>query len=377
MFIRDKSATVIDRKMTEDGYLRVTARIARTGVQNYLRHEYGLDGDPNEIIRVYRPEEEVFDEESMASFGLKPVTDNHPEDFVDARNIRKHAVGYSGETITRDGKYLKATLLITDADAIERVNQGREEISPGYSHELVFESGKTKDGERYDAIQRKIRGNHIAIVDAGRCGGECRINDSMTCDCASCRQSKKETATMSGPKEIVFDNVPVESIQDALTIAEKYRNRADEYKGLLATAHDKTVELQKSHSAEVTAKDEEIAKLKAATSDEAIAKMAEDRLSILMKASSILPGSYDDTGKSNAQIARDAVSAARGPEIVEGKTDDQCLALFEMLSADDDGQQANDAFGKRGRKANAADDGYASYKANLGKAWMNADEKAA
>ena len=36
--------------------------IARTGIYKYLREELGLDGNPDDIIDVYRTPEEVFDQ---------------------------------------------------------------------------------------------------------------------------------------------------------------------------------------------------------------------------------------------------------------------------------------------------------------------------
>jgi len=40
-----------------------------------------------------------------------------------------------------------------------------------------FKSG-TFDGQKYDAIQRDIRGNHLALVDEGRTGPDVRVLDS-------------------------------------------------------------------------------------------------------------------------------------------------------------------------------------------------------
>ncbi|MDD0873422.1 DUF2213 domain-containing protein, partial [Xylella fastidiosa] len=73
------------RRKTPEGYLIVPARFARTGIQHYAAHELGLSGaDPQRVIRVYRPPEEVFAAEAIASFDGRPITDEHPDEEVTA-----------------------------------------------------------------------------------------------------------------------------------------------------------------------------------------------------------------------------------------------------------------------------------------------------
>ena len=76
---QDKFKLKSKRVITDEGYMQVPARIGRTGIQEYRAGEIGLtDRDPMEIVKVFRPPEEVFDEESMRSFENKPVTNDHP-----------------------------------------------------------------------------------------------------------------------------------------------------------------------------------------------------------------------------------------------------------------------------------------------------------
>jgi Uncharacterized protein conserved in bacteria (DUF2213) len=69
-------------------------------------------------------------------------------------------------------------LIIKDATAISAIKGGKAELSVGYSADLDWTAGVTADGERYDAIQRAIRGNHIAICSQARGGSQLRIGDS-------------------------------------------------------------------------------------------------------------------------------------------------------------------------------------------------------
>jgi hypothetical protein len=165
------------RRMTAEGYLIVPARIARVGTQEYLAEEIGLDGDPNRTIVVYRPESEVFDPEAMASFDGLPITDDHPGEAVTADNWGQYAVGFVRNP-RREGDYLVCDLCITKRSAIDKIKSGKVELSAGYDAAYIDKPGTTADGQPFDAMQAHIRGNHVAIVDAGRCGPACRVSDS-------------------------------------------------------------------------------------------------------------------------------------------------------------------------------------------------------
>ena len=80
------TAPVSGTRMTKDGYLVADVRVARTGIQQYLAREIGLNRDG--IVNVYRPEETVFSKDSMATFSGKPVTMLHPPEAVTADNWR-------------------------------------------------------------------------------------------------------------------------------------------------------------------------------------------------------------------------------------------------------------------------------------------------
>lgn len=187
MFIRDQAAAIA-HAMTPEGFVRLRARIGRTGLHDYSAAELGHPAGfaPEDRVRVYRPPAEVFDAASMASFAGKPVTDDHPPAMVDAANWRRYAVGHAGEQVVQDGEHLATDLVIADAAAADRARAGAA-LSNGYHADFVFEPGTTPDGEPYDALQRNIRGNHIALVDDGRCGDSCRTvpRPAHDCTCAS------------------------------------------------------------------------------------------------------------------------------------------------------------------------------------------------
>ena len=183
----------ISRREPEGYLLCLNVPVARTGVQEYLPEELGLplssfflpsgsgaeggiEGDRKALhtVPVLRPEAEVFSPETVASFEGMPVTDGHPPDGVTVDNIRALQKGHAHNVRRGSGDesdLLLADLIITDEGLIEAILGGKREISCGYTYELCEENG------RY--IQRRIRGNHVAVVDAGRAGHRVCIRDEQ------------------------------------------------------------------------------------------------------------------------------------------------------------------------------------------------------
>ena len=161
----------ISRREPEGYLLCLNVPVARTGTQEYLPEELGIAGmDP---VPVFRSETEVFAPETVASFEGMPVTNDHPPDGVDIENIRRLQMGHAHNVRRGTGEesdLLLADLIITDPRLIDAILEGKREISCGYTYELAEENGQY--------FQRKIRGNHIAVVDAGRAGPRVSIKDN-------------------------------------------------------------------------------------------------------------------------------------------------------------------------------------------------------
>jgi len=151
---------------TPQGGLRIPSRPTRVGVFPYVT----ADGTTR---REYRPPEEVFAPDSLATLKHAPVTDLHPEEDgvripVDPANFRDLAVGHVAEDVRQDGSHVGATLLVQDARMIRLIEAGeRQELSCGYACILDPTSGVTQDGQPYDAIQREIVYNHAALGPQG------------------------------------------------------------------------------------------------------------------------------------------------------------------------------------------------------------------
>ena len=136
----------ISRREPEGYLLCLNVPVARTGTQDYLPEELGLPG--SSFISVYRPEEEVFSPETIASFEGMPVTNDHPPDGVDVSNIRALQKGHAHNVRRGTGDesdLLLADLIITDPGLIDLIlEEGKREISCGYTYELCEENANMK-----------------------------------------------------------------------------------------------------------------------------------------------------------------------------------------------------------------------------------------
>lgn len=168
MAIRFDVGALRPPKRLPNGCLRVDAYLTRTGVFTY-RNPDGTER------REYRPPTEVFKADSLGTFAMVPVTDDHPPEMVTASNAKQYLRGTTGEAVRQDGDRVACTMMITDAELVSKIEAGKVEVSCGYETDLREEPGVTPDGQRYDAVQTNIRGNHVAVVTTGRAGPEVRI----------------------------------------------------------------------------------------------------------------------------------------------------------------------------------------------------------
>ena len=157
---------------TPEGFLICrNVPIARTGIQEYLGAEIGMDS--GQKYSVNRPETEVFSKAAMASFEGKPVCDEHPPVDVDANNYQSFMKGITRDVRRGTGEFadcLVADLIIYDKALADAIEAGKREISCGYDCLWV----QTAD-DAFD--QREIIGNHVAVVDKGRAGHKVAIRD--------------------------------------------------------------------------------------------------------------------------------------------------------------------------------------------------------
>lgn len=261
-----QSYAITHREFTDEGYLKVPGRVARTGIQQYLASELGLtDRKPDEIVNVYRPPEEVFAPDALSSYADADITNGHPDDMVTADSFKRVSLGHATDAGRAEDDYVVVDLLIKDKDGIKAVEEGRVNLSAGYNAEYHQEPGTTADGTDYEYVQRGIRINHIALVDRARAGQGARLYDHQ-------RGAAMSTVTLDGQTVEVQDQATAKLIQQAFDMSKKEQ----EDMGKKAKEHEdeakKLREEMESEKAEKDAAIEERDKAKAAASDEAIAE---------------------------------------------------------------------------------------------------------
>jgi hypothetical protein len=329
-FIEDTTLVSDSLRITAGNkFLVGRARCARTGVQYYHGAEVGAPD--KDIVAVYRPPDEVLKETSIASFAHKPVTNDHPAEPVTAANWRQVAVGQLGGELSHDGKWIYVPLVLMDQAAINDVQQAnKREVSLGYEMDLVWEAGVTPDGVQYDAQQRNIMVNHLALVDRARAGKECRIIDWGACSINVADTTHTPTTKMSEKLQTVdVDGISIETTDQGAQALVKLQRAAD---GLHEQLKGKDGELA-AKDALLAARDAEIERLKGQIpGPEALNAMVRERATLVASLKSI--GVDDIDGKSNLECKRAALDKLRGAGFSKDKSDAYIEPAFDLVMAD-------------------------------------------
>jgi len=166
------------RRMTPEGFLLCEdVPIGRTGELLYAAGEVPVEPDRRGLITITRDAAALFHPDTIASFNGKPVTDNHPPGMeVSPDNYLMYGKGFTVNARRGEGEYsdcIVADLLIMDKHTIAKIIAGKVEVSSGYKADYEDNGGGF-------GRQIAILGNHVALVDKGRCGPRCAIGDHDT-----------------------------------------------------------------------------------------------------------------------------------------------------------------------------------------------------
>lgn len=162
---RFDSIPLSDTYFTPEGYLIDNPILTRVGIFEY----HNPDGT---IRRELRLPEEVFAAESLASYKGKPVILTHEAGLVDVDNVQQEHIGTILSEGIQDGDNVRAQIVIHDAESLD---YGLRELSLGYT-QTPDETPGVWNGQPYDAIQRNIQINHLALVEKARAGEQARLN---------------------------------------------------------------------------------------------------------------------------------------------------------------------------------------------------------
>jgi hypothetical protein len=155
--------------------------ITKAGVFPYLGKQIDPSLEPDKVYMVLRPADEI--EKAKDTFKLIPLVDEHTmlgAEFTPAEKKGVH--GVLGEEITAKDGTVYADVKIFSEYLKDAIENGKKELSLGYFCKYDLTPGEY-NGIHYDAIQRDLRGNHIALVDNGRMGHDVRVMDSLHFAC--------------------------------------------------------------------------------------------------------------------------------------------------------------------------------------------------
>jgi len=151
-------------KKTDEGFILDSPNVARTGILTYRN-------DDGSMRRELRLPEDVFHTDALNSFKGKPVTVDHPKGLVTHADIDKYQIGTMLSAGRQDGDNVLADIVIHQPGKIGE----RRQLSLGYNVDLDETPGEW-NGQKYDAIQRNIRVNHLSVVKSARAGAQARLN---------------------------------------------------------------------------------------------------------------------------------------------------------------------------------------------------------
>jgi hypothetical protein len=152
------------------GRTRFDGVFTRAGIFTYRN----TDGTERRELRL--PEDV---RESLPSLEMLPVIENHPptaDGLIDPREAaRPPGVTLEGTRFDETDETVVGSILITDPDLLGTVRHRKNALSVGYTVDYDPTPGTHPKYGKYHGIQRNIRGDHLAIVEAGRAGPEARI----------------------------------------------------------------------------------------------------------------------------------------------------------------------------------------------------------
>lgn len=198
--------------------------LSKVGVFPYLGKQISSELEPDKIYQVYRPAEELLSDETINSFKLLPIVDDHTMLGTEPGMMpaeEKGVHGTSGSDVYgKDGK-LYGDLKIYSETLKDEIEAGKKELSMGYFCDYELTPG-TFDGQHYDAVQRNIRGNHIALVEEGRMGSDVRVMDrKITMDSMKEINSMVKSAKRGNRQAFDEDVDKRELIREVMAIAAK------------------------------------------------------------------------------------------------------------------------------------------------------------
>ena len=150
--------------------------ISKVGVFPYMGRSISDECEPDRIYYVFRSADTLKASVDTWDNPPKPFINDHEmlgEGFskVDDRPVQ----GVIHNPVFEDDT-LYADISVYSESLKDKIENGKKELSLGYFCKYRKEKGIYK-GQAYDFVQEDMVGNHIALVDNGRCGSDVRVFD--------------------------------------------------------------------------------------------------------------------------------------------------------------------------------------------------------
>jgi len=302
---------------TDEGFLVDTPIVGRVGIQTYIN----ADGTTR---KEYRPAEEVFHPDALASMVGKPITDAHPNGKVTAANFKKLTIGTILGAGKQDGDNVRVDIIIQDAEAIIKAEKGGvRELSLGYTVDLDETPGEF-NGEKYDAIQKNIKVNHLALVPKGRAG-----NARLNLDRFDAVAFTEDVMSDKLGRVRLDNGIEYDAAPEVVHALDKLRDDAALFKTQSEASKADAEKLSGERDtlkARVDAFPAELAKVKTDALDSARAEI-KARAELDKAAEGF---KVDCDGKSDREVKEAVIKAVRADADLVGKSDEYVNAAFDM-----------------------------------------------
>jgi hypothetical protein len=219
--------------------------ISKVGVFPYMGRSISDECEPDKIYYVYRSAETLSQSVPTWDNPPKPFINDHEmlgEGFskIDDRPVQ----GVIHNPVFEDD-VLYADISVYSESLKDKIANGKKELSLGYFCKYRKEKGVYK-GQAYDYVQEDMVGNHIALVDNGRCGSDVKVFDSK------CTMDSLEI-----PDDKILD---LKKNEDSANLTITETKDSDMEKEEKKEVEVKDEELEKKEEVKETVKDEDEAK---------------------------------------------------------------------------------------------------------------------
>lgn len=316
------------------GFIHVNnVPIARVGVFPYLKADGSIE------MEAKLPAELLADT-TVESANNKPVTDDHPEEFVTQSNANKYMKGFTASNAHVDDDTLRVDMTITDAALINEINQGKQELSIGFETEIVPHKGEYK-GSVYDSVQKNIQINHVAVVERGRAGHSVRlVGDSAEMvddfkkgkhmDVTKVRLGDTDitVATSDADKVVKVDadnSEKEKKIADLKAKIADYKKQLEELQG----DADSSKKSEEEAKAEKDALEKQLETYKKKYEGDGLDQAIDAKIGLIEKVKPYVGDSFDFKGKNDKDIKVATLKAIDDSIDLSNRSDDYINAYFD------------------------------------------------